>query len=273
MIRIFAFLAGLGFCTALLIAALIPRDTVEPTVASRFVEEPKALHLASDGPFGGFSKNHAQLQRGLQVYKEVCSACHSLRLVRFNDLEALGYKPGQIKTIAAGFQVPSLNPDTGEAAHRDGLPSDNFPSPYANDVAAKAANNGAAPPDLSLMTEAREGGAAYVYSLLTGYHKVPANLPKDSRPDATHYYNPYFASLNIAMPPPLVAAGQVKYDPGNPPSSVDQMAQDVAAFLVWTAEPKLENRHKAGWPTLLFLLVFAGLCWFSYQEIWRDKKH
>lgn len=271
MVRIIAFLAGLGFCVALLIAAVIPRDAVEETATEMFHKEHKEVSFSSDGPLGKF--DHAQLQRGLQVYKEVCSACHSLRLVRFNDLTEIGYKPGQVKTFAAEFQVPSVNPDTGEAASRPGLASDNFPSPYPNEIAARAANNGAVPPDLSLMTKAREGYAAYVYSLLTGYQAAPANLPKDSRPDATHYYNPYFASLNIAMPPPLTAAGQVIYGPGNPPATVDQMASDVTAFLIWTAEPKLENRHRAGVASLIFLLIFAGLCWGSYKSIWANKPH
>ena len=271
MVRIIAFLAGLGFCVALLIAAFTPRDAVEETAAELFHKEHKEVSFTSDGPFGKFDR--PQLQRGLQVYKEVCAACHSLRLVRFNDLTEIGYTAGQVKTFAAEFQVPSVNPDTGEAASRPGLASDNFPLPYANDIAGRAANNGAVPPDLSLMTKAREGHAAYTYSLLTGYQNVPANLPKDSRPDKTHYYNPYFASLNIAMPPPLTTAGQVTYGPGNPPASVDQMAKDVTAFLIWTAEPKLENRHRAGVASLIFLLIFAGLCWGSYKSIWANKPH
>jgi ubiquinol-cytochrome c reductase cytochrome c1 subunit len=259
MVRIIAFLAGLGFCAALLIAAFMPRDAVEETATELFHKEHKEVSFSSDGPLGKFDR--PQLQRGLQVYK------------RFNDLTKIGYTAGQVKTIAAEFQVPSINADTGEAASRPGLASDNFPSPYPNEVAARAANNGAAPPDLSLMTKAREGYAPYVYSLLTGYQHVPANLPKEARPDATHYYNPYFASLNIAMPPPLTTTGQVTYGPGNPPATVDQMAKDVTAFLIWTAEPKLENRHRAGVASLIFLLVFAGLCWGSYKSIWANKPH
>ena len=127
--------------------------------------------LASDGPFGKFDKQ--QLQRGFQVYKEVCAACHSLSLVAFRDLEELGYNEAEVKAIANQWptEVPSMNPETGEAATRKALPSDHFPSPYANEIAARAANNNALPPDLSLITKARHGGAAYVYSLLTGYQK------------------------------------------------------------------------------------------------------
>jgi ubiquinol-cytochrome c reductase cytochrome c1 subunit len=273
MIRILAFLGGLGFVAALLIAAVLPREASEETAAERFHLHPKALSLASDGPMGKF--DNAQLQRGFQVYKEVCSACHSLRLVSFGDLTGIGYSEGQVKTIATewALEQPSLNAETGEPATRKNLPSDRFPLPFANDIAAKAANNNAIPPDLSLMTKAREGGPAYLYSLITGYRDVPANLPKDAQPSPGLHYNPYFASLNIAMTPPLVTDGQVTYGEGAPKPTIDQMAKDVTAFLVWTAEPKLADRHRAGWATMLFLLVFAGLCWMSYKSIWADKKH
>ena len=147
------------------------------------------------------------------------------------------------------IEVPSVNPDTGEAATRKAIPSDKFPSPYANETAARAANNNALPPDLSLMAKAREGGAAYIYSLLTGYQAQPAELLKEfpaaKTPPGLHY-NPYFANLNIAMPPPLTGDGQVTYAPGNPRPTVDQMAKDVSAFLLWTAEPNLQSRHKSG---------------------------
>src|SRR4029078_10986599 len=140
-----------------------------PLAADKFHKEPKEFSLKSDGPFGKFDK--AQLQRGFQVYSEVCSACHSLKLVSFRDLKGIGYNDAEIKKIASDWktQVPSINPDTGEASTRKALPSDNFPAPFANEVAARAANNNALPPDLSLITKAREGGAHYVYSLITGY--------------------------------------------------------------------------------------------------------
>src|SRR6476661_3009261 len=155
-----------------------------PLPAEEFHVGPKPLHLASDGPFGKFDK--AQLQRGFQVYSEVCSACHSLSLVSFRDLKGIGYNDAEIKKIAADWktQVPSINPETGEAATRKALPSDNFPAPFANETAARAANNNALPPDLSLITKAREGGAAYVHSLLTGYQNQPVELLKKF-PDAT----------------------------------------------------------------------------------------
>ena len=273
MVRIIAFLVGLGFVSALLIGVVIPREAAEESASHKFHLHPKEVSYSTDGPLGKFDQ--AQLQRGFQVYKEVCSACHSMSRVRFGDLTALGYTPGQVKTIAAEWttETPSINPDTGEPATRKSLPSDKFPSPFANEVAARAANNNALPPDLSLITKAREGGASYVYSLLTGYTDPPANLPKDAQPSDGLHYNPYFANLNISMAQPLVADDQVSYGEGAPKATVDQMAKDVSAFLIWTAEPKLENRHRAGLATLIFLLIFSVLTYMSYKSIWADKKH
>ena len=168
MVRPLGFLVGLGFIAALVLAIFTTPLSNEPNVAHEFHKHPKHLKLASDGLILPHW-DQAQLQRGMQVYKEVCSACHSLNHVAFRDIADLGYTEGQIKTFAKSFQVPSVNPDTGEPATRDGLPSDYFPSPYANETAARAANNNALPPDLSLITKAREGGKDYVYSLLTGF--------------------------------------------------------------------------------------------------------
>ena len=245
-----------------------------PLAADYFHEEPKALHLASDGPFGKF--DNQQLQRGFQVYSEVCSACHSLKLVAFRDLQGIGYNEAEIKKIASDWkaQVPSINPDTGEASTRKAIPSDTFPPPFTNDTAARAANNNALPPDLSLITKAREGGAAYVYSLLTGFQNQPAELLKrfpDAKTPPNLHYNPYFANLNIAMPPPLTTNGQVQYQDGTKPT-VDQMAKDVAAFLVWTAEPNLAARHAAGIAVTVFLLFATILGYLAYQQIWHDAK-
>jgi ubiquinol-cytochrome c reductase cytochrome c1 subunit len=219
-----------------------------------------------------------QLQRGFQVYKEVCAACHGLSLVAFRDLEALGYNEAEVKAIADqwAIEVPSTNPETGEAATRKAIPSDRFPNPYANEIAARAANNNALPPDLSLMTKARHDGAAYVYSLLTGYQKQqPAELlkkfPAAKTPQGLHY-NPYFANLNLAMPAPLTSDGQVTYAPGNPAPTVDQMAKDVSAFLVWTAEPKLEKRHATGLAVVVFLLFATILGYLAYRNIWANEK-
>lgn len=279
MIRIIGFLVGLAFAGVLLISLIAGVSSYvsnppAPLPESEFHKEPKELRLASDGPFGRY--NREQLQRGFQVYKEVCSACHSLKLVAIRDLQALGYNEAEVKAIANQWatEVPSINPKTGEPATRKAIPSDYFPSPYANETAARAANNNALPPDLSLITKAREDGPAYVYSLLTGYQKQPAALlkkfPTAKTPPNLHY-NPYFANLNIAMPPPLTSNGQVTYADGTP-STVNQVAKDVAAFLVWTAEPKLENRHRAGFVVVIFLLFATVLAYLAYQQIWAEAK-
>jgi ubiquinol-cytochrome c reductase cytochrome c1 subunit len=245
-----------------------------PLAADEYHKPPKPLHLSSDGPLGKFDQR--QLQRGFQVYSEVCSACHSLKLVSFRDLKGLGYDEAEIKKIASDWktQVPSINPDTGEETTRKALPSDAFPPPVPNEVAARAANNNALPPDLSLMTKAREGGAAYVYSILTGFQPQPAELLRkfpDAKTPPNLHYNPYFANLNIAMPPPLTTDGQVQYQGGTKPT-VDQMARDVAAFLVWTAQPDLERRHGAGLAVSVFLLIATILGYLAYQQIWHDAK-
>ena len=280
MVRIIAFFVGLGFAGVLLISLVmglvtLAKDPPPKSAEHEFHREAKELHLASDGPFGKFDEK--QVQRGFQVYKEVCSACHSLHLVAFRDLKALEYSDAEIKAIANQWatEVPSINPETGEPATRKATPADKFPSPYANETAARAANNNALPPDLSLMAKAREGGPAYIYSLLTGYQNQPAALLKEfpaTKTPAGLHYNPYFANLNLAMPPPLVSEGQVTYAPGNPKPTVNQMATDVAAFLVWTAEPKLENRHRSGLVVVIFLLIATILGYMSYQNIWAEAK-
>ncbi len=270
MIRIFSILAGLFFAAALLWSLgngvyNLSQDGLPHSVEKSFHEHPKALSLSSDGAFGKFDKR--QLQRGFQVYSEVCSACHSLRLVAYRDLKALGYNDDEVKAIAAKAQVPVYNPATGEVTSHAGLATDHFPPVVYGGQGT--------PPDLSLITKARHGGAAYVYSLLTGYANQPAALlkqyPDAKTPEGLHY-NPYFANLNIAMPPPLTSEGQVSYGDGTK-ASVDQMARDVSAFLVWTAEPKLDKRKQTGWPVLGFLLFATVLAYMAYRNIWADKKH
>jgi len=279
MLRFILGFIGAVFAAVLLISffsnlATYFQNPPAPLAAEAFHKEPKEVRFSSDGPFGRFDK--AQLQRGFQVYSEVCSACHSLKLVSFRDLKGLGYDEAEIKKIASDWktQVPSINPDTGEEATRKALLSDTFPPPFPNEVAARAANNNALPPDLSLMTKAREGGAAYVYSLLTGFQNQPAELLKkfpDAKTPPNLHYNPYFANLNIAMPPPLTSEGQVTYADGTKPT-VDQMAKDVAAFLVWTAEPNLESRHAAGLAVVIFLLIGTILGYLAYHQIWDEAK-
>ncbi len=281
MVRPLGILAGLGFVAILLFSALTGAisfisEPPAPTAEHEFHKHPEPLHLASNGPLGRFDRQ--QLQRGFQVYKEVCAACHSLHQVAFRDLTGIGFTEPEVKAIANqwAIEVPSVNPETGEPATRKALPADKFPDPYANEVAARAANNNALPPDLSLMTKARHNGAAYIHSLLTGYQdKQPAELLKkfpDSKTGPGLHYNPYFANLNIAMPPPIVAEGQVTYADGTK-ATVDQMSQDVAAFLVWTAEPKLENRHRAGVAVVIFLLIATTLGFLAYRNVWSGVKH
>lgn len=280
MVRIGAFLVGLFFSGWLLVSFLMGAvayvsEPPAPTAEHEFHLTPKHVSYSFDGPFGHYDRQ--QLQRGFQVFKEVCAACHSLKYVAFRDLAGIGYNEAEIKAIAKNWAIktPDVDPKTGEMSTRAPVPSDKFPKPFANNVAAAAANNNAIPPDLSLMTKARHHGTAYVYSLLTGYQAQPADLlkhfPDSKTPEGLHY-NPYFANLNLAMAPPLTAEGQVTYGDGTK-ASVDQMAKDVSAFLTWTAEPKMENRKSTGLAVLLFLLIATGLAYMSYRTIWADQKH
>lgn len=266
MIRIFSILAGAFFILGLLWATVIDTLAFElPHSAERvFHEHPKALALSSDGAFGRYDR--AQLQRGYAVYAQVCSTCHALKHVAYRDLAQLGYNEAEVKAIAGKAKITAKDPLSGEMKERAGLPSDHFPP-----VVYAGKGN---PPDLSLITKARHGGAAYVYSLLTGYQNQPAALLKefpDSKTPDGMYYNPYFANLNIAMPPPLTGDGQVSYSDGTK-ATKDQMAQDVAAFLTWTAEPKLEKRHQTGFVWMGLMLLVTILSYMSYRNIWAEKK-
>ena len=285
MIRILAALAGLVFAGVALLSFGFGAYAF-------FTEEPlhsaeHEFHLQAHGPESGFSFDGplgtwdiAQLQRGYKVYKEVCSACHSLNYVAFRDLADLGYSEEQVKAEAASWQVPGIDPNTGEATTRPGTDTDYFPSPYPNKVAAAAANNNAVPPDLSLMTKARHHGTDYVYSLLTGYtdpatfehdgERLMEEFPEFATPEGL-YFNPYFANLNLAMAPPLTSAGQVTFDDGKE-ATISQMSKDVAAFLTWTAEPKLIERKQTGWPVLVFLLFATVLAYFAKRQIWSSVK-
>ena len=276
MIRLIGIAVGLVFSFVVLLAFVFGAYTAAtepaaPTAEHEFHLHPKELALASDGPFGTWDLQ--QLQRGYQVYKEVCAACHSLKYVAFRDLAQLGYTEAEVKAAAAEWTVPGVDPNTGETNTRPGAPTDYFPSPFANDIAARAANNNAVPPDPTLMTKARHDGSAYVYSLLTGYQAQPAELLEefpDAKTPAGLYYNPYFANLNLAMAPPL-SDGSVTYADGTE-ATVDQMAQDVAAFLTWTAEPTLVKRKQTGWPALLFVLFATILAYFAKRSVWAPIK-
>ncbi|HEX7857410.1 MAG TPA: cytochrome c1 [Sphingobium sp.] len=281
MVRLIAALVGIFFSGMLLYsfgsgAVAYISEPPAATAEHEFHLHPKEIEWSFNGPLGHYDRQ--QLQRGFQVFSEVCSACHSLRLVAFRDLKDLGYNEAEIKAIAKNWKIktPDVDPKTGEPSTRPPVPADKFPLVFANDVAARAANNNAVPPDLSLMTKSRHDGSNYVHSLLTGYQAQPAALlkefPDSKTPEGLHY-NPYFANLNLAMPPPLTAEGQVTYGEGQPKPTVDQMSQDVAAFLTWTAEPKMEARKSAGLAVVFFLLVATVLAYMSYQTIWAGKKH
>lgn len=221
------------------------------------------------GPLGKFDRR--QLQRGYQVYKEVCAACHGMRLVAFRNLGEPGgpeFTEAQVKALAAAVQVTTVD-DKGEPAMRPGTPADRFPSPYPNEQAARAANNNALPPDLSVMAKARTAGADYLHALLMGYSDPPAGfqlLPGLS-------YNAYFPGGQIAMPGPLTSDGQVTYAPDNPAATRDQMARDVVAFLMWAAEPKMEERKQLGVQVMIFLAALSFLLFFAYKRLWRDVDH
>jgi ubiquinol-cytochrome c reductase cytochrome c1 subunit len=213
------------------------------------------------GVFGTYDK--PQLRRGLQVYRSVCSACHSLRLVAYRNLAALGLTEKQIEEIAAEKELPGEPNDEGEATTRQALPSDKFVPPFRNEQAARSANNGALPPDLSLIAKARIGGPDYLYALLTGYKEEP---PKGVKVPDGMYYNTYFPGHNIAMGPPLSDEGVEYADKTK--ATVAQQAQDVTAFLQWAADPYLEDRKRMGIKVILFLLFLTGLLFAYKRKVW-----
>jgi len=283
IVRIVGFFAGLAFVSALFVAFVMPREKGEVAASVLFHAEPEPVHFSFDNPIWG-KYDPAQLQRGFQVYQEVCSACHSMKLVAFRDLEQIGFTKPEVKAIAKQWktEVPTFDEKTGDAKTRKAIAADYIPSPFPNETAARAANNNALPPDMSDLAKSREGGAAYIHALITGYRdqvgyknekgqELLKMYPDAKTPPGLHF-NPYFANLNIAMPPPLTADGQVTYADGTK-ATVNQMSTDVSAFLMWAAEPKLENRHRTGIAVVIFLIIATLLAYGSYQTIWRDKKH
>ena len=270
MVRLGALAVGLFFVIAVLWGAVQPREPVAIDPVKAVVQHPTEIEWTHRGPgqlniLGTFDRK--QLQRGLQVYREICSACHSIHRIAFRDLADLGFSPAEIKAIAVSYDIPSLS-DTGEPTTRKGTPADKFPLIYPNEQAARAAQNGALPPDLSLITKAREDGSNYVHSLLLGYRD---DVPKTLKAPDGLYYNPWFRSAFIAMPPPLAADDQITYADGTK-ASRDQMARDVATFLTWTAEPKMEARKATGVASIIFLLILTALGYLSYKKVWADIK-
>lgn len=216
-----------------------------------------------DGVFGTFDR--ASAQRGFQVYKEVCSACHSMRQLSYRHLTGIGLNAAQVQALASQFQVQDGPNDNGEMFERPARPSDRFRRAFANDAAARAANNGALPPDLSVMVKAREGGADYLHALLVGYEEPP---PGVTVANGMHY-NKYFPGHQIAMAAPLNTDGQVTYADGTK-STVDQMATDVTTFLAWAAEPELEQRRALGVRMVIFLTILGGLAYAVKRKVWAN---
>jgi ubiquinol-cytochrome c reductase cytochrome c1 subunit len=224
--------------------------------------KPPAKRWSYDGMFGTFDR--ASLRRGLQVYREVCAACHSLKLVAYRHLEGVGFSDAEVKAIAASVEVQDGPNDQGEMFQRPGKPFDTFKSPFANEQAARAANNGALPPDLSVITKARKGGSDYLYAVLAGYQEAPAGFALMEGMS----YNKYFPGQQIAMPPPL-ADGQVTFADGTQ-ATVDQMARDVTTFLAWAGEPELEERKRLGVKVLLFVIVLTAMLYAVKRQIWAS---
>ena len=225
--------------------------------------------LEQDWSFKGITGkfDRAALQRGYQVYTEVCASCHSMRLLSYRNLGEEGgpeFSLDQVKAIAANFEVEDGPNEDGEMFSRPGRPSDKFVSPYPNIQAATAANGGAYPPDMSVLVKSRKGGADYIYSVLMGYDDPPANIQLDEGV----YYNKYMEGKKIKMSNPL-SEGIVTYQDGTL-ASESQMAKDVTTFLTWAAEPTLEQRHKMGVRVIIFLIIFTILIYFSMRRLWSD---
>tara|TARA_R110002072_G_scaffold64092_3_gene158826 strand:- start:225 stop:992 length:768 start_codon:yes stop_codon:yes gene_type:complete len=244
------------------VAAFVSLASLGSAQAAGEAVELKSVAWEHGGLFGAYDR--ASAQRGAQVYREVCAACHGLSLVAFRTLADLGFTEDEIKALAAEYDFVDGPDDSGEMFDRPGKPSDKFPAPHANEKAARAANNGAYPLDLSLIAKARPNGDNYLYSLLTGYVDAPADFTLAPGMN----YNAYFAGHQIAMPPPLME-DQVEFADGTE-ASIDQMAHDVTVFLTWAAEPKMEQRKQMGLKVILFLLILAGLFYAVKRKVWSD---
>jgi ubiquinol-cytochrome c reductase cytochrome b/c1 subunit len=263
-----------------LAGSLLGLASIGPALAAEDVPQPPRVKWSFSGPFGKFDRG--QLQRGLKVYREVCAVCHGLKYVAFRNLADLGYSEAQVKAIAAEYKIPDGPNDAGEMFERDGRPADYFPTPWKNENAARAQYNGV-PPDMSVLAKARgyergfpwfildmftqfqEHGVDYIHALLVGYKEKPPEgftLPQGSS------YNVYFPGHAIAMPPPL-SDQRVEYTDGAP-TTTDQYAKDVAAFMMWAAEPHMEARKRIGFQVMIFLLIFAGLLYFTKKKVWAD---
>jgi cytochrome c1 len=269
--------------TAFVLAASLTATAMQTASAE---DAPPRQKWSFAGPFGIYDQ--AQLQRGFKIYKEVCSTCHSIKLLAFRNLAepgGPGFTEAQATAIASGFQVTDGPNDQGQMFQRPGTLADRFPPPFPNDQAARAALGGKLPPDMSVLAKARayewgfpqfiidafidyqEDGPDYIHAILNGYTDAPAGfvLPPGGQ------YNKYFPCHAIGMPKPL-SDGQVEYTDGTP-ATVDQYGKDVAAFLMWAAEPTLDARHRLGFQVMIFLIVFAGLLYFTKKRVWHAVLH
>lgn len=256
---LFVCLATSLFCAFVLAAGL---------GAQVYAAEIESQPWTFKGPFSTFDR--AQLQRGYKVYRNVCAACHPMRFMHYRNLSEEGgpeFSEEAVKVLASEAEVTDGPNDQGEMYTRPGRPSDRFVSPYKNEQEARSANNGALPPDLSLITKARAGGADYIYALLTGYKEAPEGMKMAEGMN----YNAVFRGHQIAMPKPL-SAELVEYTDGTPPT-VDNYARDVATYLTWAAEPKLEERHKVGFRFMIYLLLLAGILYLAKRRVWSGIEH
>lgn len=271
------FAAALAALTAPRPAAAQEHDSIQPP----------QLKWSFAGPLGKFDR--AQLQRGFKVYREVCANCHSLSMIAFHNLAEPGgpeFSAAQVQSLAAEYKIKDGPNDQGEMFDRPGRPADYFPPPFANDQAARATNGGALPPDMSVLAKARtyergfprfiidalpffqyqEQGVDYIAALLKGYEKPPQGM--QMAPGMQ--YNMYFPGHGIAMSAPI-SDGQVTFDDGSP-ATLDQYSRDIAAFLMWTAEPHLEDRKRIGFQVMVYLLLLAGLLYFTKKKVWAEVK-
>ena len=245
-------------------AAIALSLSVGTVRAAEGAATPPDLDWSFEGVFGTYDR--ASAQRGLQVYLEVCAGCHSMDLLAYRNLGDLGFNDDEVKAIAERYTVTDGPDENGDMFERPALPSDNFVSPYANEAQARAFNNGAYPPDLSLIAKARPHGVDYLAALLTGYEDTP---PDGSELMPGMYYNIYYPGNQIAMPQFLYDDGIVYAD--GTEATAEQQARDVSLFLMWAAEPKLEDRHSMGVKVILYLVVFAGVMYGVKRKVWADQ--
>ena len=245
-----------------ILAAAAALFTAQDAFAAGNAEAPKSVDWAHEGLFGTYDR--AAAQRGMQVYREVCSGCHGLNYIAFRNLTEIGLTEDQAKVVAAEYTIVDGPNDEGEMFERPGKLSDYFPAPFENEKAARAANSGAMPPDLSLIVKARPGFENYLYSLLTGYGEPPENVELMEG----MFYNPYFPGHQIAMGEPL-GEDAVEYADGTK-ATAEQIATDVTTFLAWAAEPELEERKRLGIKVLLFLIVLTAMLYALKRQIWKD---